>query len=165
MQKLRPFLLLALLLAVGIGFLCLPLRQWFLAWQRQIEGLGAIGPLVMALAYVLMTVLLIPGSALTIGASTLFGFWKGLAIVLFGANLGALCAFLLARTLLREQVSHCAEAHPKLAALDRAFESFEQAYEQRDGILVLLKHIARFIPGLSADPRLVDLLRRIGLPQ
>jgi len=60
---------------------------------------------------------------------------------------------------------YLAMVHAGMGEMDRAFESFEQAYQQRDGILVLLKHIARFIPGLSADPRLADLLRRIGLPE
>ncbi|MGH9799926.1 MAG: hypothetical protein ACRD82_06130, partial [Blastocatellia bacterium] len=49
--------------------------------------------------------------------------------------------------------------------LDRAFDWLEQAYEQREGILVFLKSPAAVVPGLSADPRLADLLRRIGLPE
>lgn len=120
MQKPKPFLLIALLLAVGIGFLFLPIRQWFSLLQGHIEALGPVGPLVVIVAYVALTVLLIPGSALTLGASTIFGLWKGLAIVLIGANLGALCSFLLARTTMRERVAHWAAANPKFAALDRA---------------------------------------------
>lgn len=120
MQKLKPLIPLLVILALGLGFLFLPLRQWLLQLQGQIEGLGAVGPLVVTLAYIIMTLLLIPGSALTLGASTIFGFWKGMAIVLTGANLGALCAFLLARTLLRAKVAQWAEENPKFAALDRA---------------------------------------------
>lgn len=120
MQKLKPFLFIALLLVVGIGFLFLPVRQWFLLLQERIETLGPLGPLVVIVAYVVLTVLLIPGSALTLGTSAIFGLWKGLAIVLIGANLGALCSFLLARTTMREKVAHWAAANPKFAALDRA---------------------------------------------
>lgn len=120
MQKLKPLLLITLLLGAGIGFLFLPIRQGFLLLQGQIEALGTIGPIVVVIAYIAMTVLLIPGSALTFGASTIFGFWKGLVIVLVGANLGALCAFLLARTTMRERVARWAVANPKFAALDRA---------------------------------------------
>ena len=139
MQKLKPFLLLALVLALSIGFLFLPLRQWFWALQEEVEGLGAIGPLVVILAYVLMTVLLIPGSALTLGASALFGFWKGLAIVLCGANLGALCSFLLARTLMRAQVARWADAKPKFAALDHAIG-------QHDFKMVFLARLSPIFP-------------------
>ncbi|HLF83057.1 MAG TPA: hypothetical protein VI837_02660, partial [Blastocatellia bacterium] len=66
----------------------------------------------------------------------------------------------------RQYVLRCyfAMIYAGMGEMDRAFESLEQAYQQRDGILVLLKHIARFIPGLRGDPRLEDLLRRIGLP-
>ena len=52
-----------------------------------------------------------------------------------------------------------------MGELERAFAWLEQAYEQREGMLVVLKDLARLIPGLSPDPRLADLLRRIGLPQ
>jgi TolB-like protein/Tfp pilus assembly protein PilF len=52
-----------------------------------------------------------------------------------------------------------------LGEWDRAFELFEEAYEQREGVLVCLKHLASLIPGFSDDPRLADLLRRIGMPQ
>jgi uncharacterized membrane protein YdjX (TVP38/TMEM64 family) len=120
MQKQKPFLLIALLLAIGIGFLFLPIRQWFLLLHGHIEALGPIGPIVVVVAYVALTVLLIPGSALTLGASTIFGLWKGLVIVLIGANLGALSSFLLARTTMREKVARWAEANPKFAALDHA---------------------------------------------
>jgi uncharacterized membrane protein YdjX (TVP38/TMEM64 family) len=109
-----------MLLTLGIGFLFLPLRQWLLQVQAGIESLGVIAPLVVVLIYVVLTVLLIPGSALTLGAGTIFGFWQGLSVVLLGANLGALCSFLLARTLMRAQVAQWAAGNPKFAALDRA---------------------------------------------
>ena len=107
-------------LAVGVGFLFLPIRAWFAALEGQVAGLGVIGPVVVALAYALLAVLLIPGSALTIGAGTIFGLWTGVAVVIVGANLGAFCSFLLARTFMREKVAKWAEANPKFAALDRA---------------------------------------------
>jgi len=67
----RKTILLGLaVLAVGIGFLFLPIRAWFAALEGHVAGLGVIGPVVVALAYVALTVLLIPGSALTIGAGT-----------------------------------------------------------------------------------------------
>jgi uncharacterized membrane protein YdjX (TVP38/TMEM64 family) len=65
-------------------------------------------------------VLLVPGSVLTIGAAGIFSFWKALAVVVIGANLGALGAFWLTRTFLRERVVQWAAANPKFTALDRA---------------------------------------------
>lgn len=64
--------------------------------------------------------MLTPGSALTIGAGTIFGLWTGVAVVIIDANLGAICSFLLARTFMREEAVRWAETNPKFAALDRA---------------------------------------------
>jgi len=52
-----------------------------------------------------------------------------------------------------------------LGEVDRAFEWLEKSYEQREGLLLTFKHTASRIPGFSSDPRLADLLRRIGLPK
>jgi len=102
------------------ALLLLPFRDWFNQFERYVQGLGALAPVVVAFTYVVTTVLFIPGSALTIGSGTLFGLRTGLLVVFVGANLGALCAFLLARTLLREKVARWAEGNPKFHALDLA---------------------------------------------
>lgn len=116
----KSWLLLVVLLTLSVGFLFLPLRQWFLQAQSTIESFGVLAPLFVIAVYVILTILLIPGSALTLAASALFGFWQGLLIVLTGANLGALASFLLARTLMRKTVTEWAAANPRFAALDRA---------------------------------------------
>src|SRR5574341_2573348 len=101
-MKTRKLIILGVLVAcVAVGVLFLPVREWFMHLEGYVKGLGSIGPVAVALAYVLSTVLFIPGSALTIGSGTLFGLKTGFFVVLVGANLGALCGFLLARTFLR----------------------------------------------------------------
>ncbi|HEX2932153.1 MAG TPA: hypothetical protein VHV54_20675, partial [Candidatus Binatia bacterium] len=62
-----PILLLAVVVA---GFLFLPVRQWFMVFESHVKSLGALGPLAMVLIYVLCTVLLVPGSIVTVGAGT-----------------------------------------------------------------------------------------------
>jgi pyruvate/2-oxoglutarate dehydrogenase complex dihydrolipoamide dehydrogenase (E3) component/uncharacterized membrane protein YdjX (TVP38/TMEM64 family) len=113
---------LIIFIAVDIvaALLLLPFREWFKQFEQYVQGLGALAPVVVAFAYVATTVLFIPGSALTIGSGTLFGLRTGFLVVFVGANLGALCAFLLARTLLREKVARWAEGNPKFHALDLA---------------------------------------------
>ena len=120
MRNLKTILVVAVLIALGVGFLFLPIRQWFLQLEGLVESLGVAGPVAVALAYVAMTVLLIPGSAITIGAGTIFGLGIGVPVVIIGANVGALCAFLLARTFLREKVLRWAESNAKFISLDRA---------------------------------------------
>ena len=120
-MKASKALILTLLFGVIIaGILFLPVRQWFMHFESYVQSLGAIGPAVVVLAYILFTVLFIPGSALTIGSGTLFGLTTGFVVVFLGANLGALSSFLLTRTLLREKVARWAEGNPKFRSLDQA---------------------------------------------
>jgi len=98
----------------------LPVKVWLLALQANIKSFGWLAPVIYALVYVVATILLVPGSVLTLGAAPLFGFWQGLIIVVISANLAALCAFWLARTTLRARVARWAADNPKFAALDRA---------------------------------------------
>jgi uncharacterized membrane protein YdjX (TVP38/TMEM64 family) len=113
-------LLVLVVAALFVGFLFLPIRDWFVHFERYVESLGAVGPVVVVLVYILCTVLFIPGSVLTIGSGTLFGLPTGFMVVFLGANLGALSSFLLARTFLREKVASWAVANPKFSSLDRA---------------------------------------------
>jgi pyruvate/2-oxoglutarate dehydrogenase complex dihydrolipoamide dehydrogenase (E3) component/uncharacterized membrane protein YdjX (TVP38/TMEM64 family) len=120
-MKIRKILLAAVLVAaIAIAVFLLPVRQWFMHFETYVQSLGAVGPVVVVLAYILSTVLFIPGSALTIGSGTLFGLTTGFVVVFLGANLGALCSFLLARTLLRNRVANWAAANPKFRSLDQA---------------------------------------------
>jgi len=119
-MKTKVILFAVLLVTAGVGLLFLPVRLWFSQLEGYVQSLGAVGPVVVALAYVLSTVLFIPGSVITIGSGTLFGLKTGFLVVLIGANLGALCSFLLARTLIREKVARWAESNPKFRSLDQA---------------------------------------------
>jgi pyruvate/2-oxoglutarate dehydrogenase complex dihydrolipoamide dehydrogenase (E3) component/uncharacterized membrane protein YdjX (TVP38/TMEM64 family) len=109
-----------LVAALFIGFLFLPVRQWFMQFEGYVQSLGAVGPAVVVIAYVLCTVLFVPGSAITIGSGTIFGLSTGLIVVVLGANLGALCSFLLARGFLREKVAGWAASNAKFRSLDQA---------------------------------------------
>lgn len=120
MKNRKAIVIALLLLLVGIGFLFLPVKAWTLLLQSWIQSLGWIGPFVFATIYVIATMLLIPGSALTLAAGAIFGLWIGAATVIVGANLGAFCSFLLAKTKLRAKVQEWAAANPKFAALDRS---------------------------------------------
>src|SRR5262245_12289288 len=120
MKSGKVILILVLGVAAGIGFFFLPVRQWFTQIEGYVQSLGSVGPLVVILAYIICTVFFIPGSAITIGSGTLFGLKTGFLVVVIGANLGALCSFLLARTFLREKVERWADGNPKFRSLDQA---------------------------------------------
>ncbi len=116
----KLWLLAFLVVAAVIAIWFLPISHWLKLRQNGIASLGALAPIVYVLVYVATTVLLIPGSLLTLGAGGIFGFWRGFAVVFVGANLGALGAFWLTRTCLRKRVAQWAAGNPKFAALDRA---------------------------------------------
>lgn len=132
------FIVLLVAGAVAAG-LFLPVRQGFLYFESYIQSLGAVGPIAVMAAYVFCTVLLIPGSAISLGAGTIFGLKTGLLVVLVGANLGALCAFLLARGLLREKVASWAAMTPK-------FRSLDQAIGRQGFKMVLLTRLSPLFP-------------------
>ena len=85
-----------------------------------VSGLGAVGVVVFALAYVLATILFVPGSLLTLAAGALFGVVRGTAIVFVAATAGACAAFLRARYLARDRVARRVQKDPRFAAIDRA---------------------------------------------
>jgi uncharacterized membrane protein YdjX (TVP38/TMEM64 family) len=116
----KTLLLIFIVVDVAVALLFLPFREWFLHFETYVQELGAVGPVVVVLVYVAATLLLIPGSALTIASGTLFGLPVGLLVALTGANLGALSAFLLARTRLRAKIALWAEESGKVRLLDRA---------------------------------------------
>jgi pentatricopeptide repeat protein len=51
-----------------------------------------------------------------------------------------------------------------LGDLDKAFEYLQKAYDDRDPILVQLKHSPAVPAGLRNDPRFQNLLNKIGFP-
>lgn len=120
MKTNRAIFMAVLLAAAVAGFLLLPVRQWFLVFEDFVRQLGSLGPLLVIVAYIASTVIFVPGSALTIGSGTLFGLQTGFLVVFVGANLGALCSFLLARSFLRDKVAAWAAVHPKFRSLDKA---------------------------------------------
>jgi len=123
MKLAKKMIVIFVIVDIAAALFFLPFRDWFAQFEQYVKSLGNLGPIAMVFVYVATTILFIPGSALTIGSGTLFGLKTGFFVVLIGANLGALCAFLLARTLLREKVAKWAEGNAKFRSLDRAVGS------------------------------------------
>lgn len=104
-----------LLLLVPAAALFFGLRDQFsfeqlAARQHALRDLVAAHPVLAPLAYLLLYALLVafsvPGaSALSVAAGALFGIPLGAAVVVMGASLGAVLAFLLLRAALGERVA------------------------------------------------------------
>jgi uncharacterized membrane protein YdjX (TVP38/TMEM64 family) len=111
----------AVILMGLIGLLWMfPVRDSLQSLLESIRELGLWGPVVFVAVYLLATVLLIPGSALTLGAGAVFGLGWGLLWVTLGANLGAQAAFLVGRYLARDWVVARVAGRPSFNAIDRA---------------------------------------------
>jgi uncharacterized membrane protein YdjX (TVP38/TMEM64 family) len=112
---------LAILIAFAAVILLLRQASGLLpGFARWVGGLGAAAPIIFAIAYVAATVLLVPGSLLTLAGGALFGVVRGTIIVLIAASLGASAAFLIARYLARDRVARRVQKDPRFAAIDRA---------------------------------------------
>jgi len=116
--RIAVLLILAAVVIAALWFL--PLRSYVIAVLSWTEGLGAWGPVALAVFYVVACVFFLPGSVLTLGAGFLFPFWIGLLAAWVGANLGAAAAFLIGRTVARDWVARKVETSPKFAAIDEA---------------------------------------------
>lgn len=88
--------------------------------QDLIANAGALGPVIFIAAYVAATVLLVPGSVLTLAAGYLYGPALGTALVSVSSTLGAAAAFLVSRYLARPWVERKLTDFPKFKAIDRA---------------------------------------------
>lgn len=91
--------------------------QSLLKW---IQDFGSVSALVFVGTYLLLTVLLIPGSALTLGAGVVFGAIWGSLYAFIGATLGATAAFLIGRYFARDWISKKIEGNSKFKAIDAA---------------------------------------------
>jgi uncharacterized membrane protein YdjX (TVP38/TMEM64 family) len=120
MKSLRAGLWLLGAAAVVAALVLLPVNQWLLTLIERIQGMGPVGAAVFVAAYVAATVLMLPGSVLTLGAGFAYGPVYGTLLVMLASNLGANAAFLLGRTVLRERVSRRIAGDARFSAVDAA---------------------------------------------
>ena len=113
--------------------------QWLQGLISWIRELGGWGPVIFIAAYILCTVLFIPGSLLTLGAGFLFGIIYGSIYVSVASVTGAACAFLIGRYMARDWVAQKLDRFAKWKLLDQAIaaEGFK---------MVCLIRIAPFFP-------------------
>ena len=61
MKASKAIIIVLVLAAIVAGVLFLPVRQWFMEFESYVKSLGAVGPVVVVLVYVLCTVLVHSG--------------------------------------------------------------------------------------------------------
>lgn len=109
-----------IVLGVFLFMRVLPVQDGLDRLAAWLGGVGAVGRVVFGAIYVAATVLLIPGSVLTVAAGAIFGLWWGTVIVSISSTSGAAAAFIIARYLARGKVQRMADRNRTFAAVDRA---------------------------------------------
>jgi uncharacterized membrane protein YdjX (TVP38/TMEM64 family) len=135
----RIVALILIIIALFIAMRFLPVRQWLRNFNDWIGQMGVAGILIFVGVYAVATVLLAPGSILTIGAGFAFGLWKGFVAVSAGATLGASLAFLVARFVAREKIEAIAQRNEK-------FQRIDNAIGEQGAKLVFLLRLSPVIP-------------------
>src|SRR5437667_3543721 len=116
----RLIVLIGIVIALFLTMKFLPVQQWLRNFNDWVGQMGVVGIFIFIIVYGLATVLLAPGSVLTIGAGFAFGLWKGFLAVSAGSTLGAALAFLVARFIARDRVEAIAERNDKFRNIDNA---------------------------------------------
>ncbi|HZR04507.1 MAG TPA: TVP38/TMEM64 family protein [Candidatus Udaeobacter sp.] len=116
----RLLALIAIVIALFLAMKFLPVQQWLGSFNDWVGQMGVAGIFIFIGVYALATVLLAPGSILTIGAGFAFGLWKGFLAVSAGSTLGAALAFLVARFIARGRVEAIAQGNKKFRRIDNA---------------------------------------------
>jgi uncharacterized membrane protein YdjX (TVP38/TMEM64 family) len=120
MKSRRAVLWLVAIAAVGAAVVLLPVNTWLLGLIERIRDMGLAGAAIFFGAYVAATVLVLPGSILTLGAGFAYGPVYGTLLVMLASNVGAVGAFLLGRTVLRERVARRISGDARFSAVDAA---------------------------------------------
>jgi uncharacterized membrane protein YdjX (TVP38/TMEM64 family) len=117
----------------------LPIGSGINLLRSSLAGWGTLGILLFGLLYILSTVLLIPGSALTALAGVIFGIWRGTLIVSLASTVGASLAFVLGRYAFRNSIERRLSAKPRFAAIDRAVTA-------RGWVILALLRLSPIVP-------------------
>ena len=138
-HSIKPLVFVVLLAVLGVAVAFAPVLDWLgvaVVWIQTNRGLAWA---VYVGAYILATVLLIPGSLITLVAGFVFGLPLGVALVSAGSVLGASSAFLIGRFFVRTWAERRIDRLPRFGALDSAVG--EQGF-----MIVLLARLSPLFP-------------------
>jgi uncharacterized membrane protein YdjX (TVP38/TMEM64 family) len=131
--------LIAIIIALFLAMRFLPVQRWLQSFNDWVAEMGTVGILVFIVVYALATVLMAPGSILTIGSGFAFGLWKGFLAVSAGATLGASLAFLVARFIARDKIE-------AIAKRNETFRRIDKAIGEEGAKLIFLLRLSPVIP-------------------
>jgi uncharacterized membrane protein YdjX (TVP38/TMEM64 family) len=119
----RKILLFLLVIGAALAAWFLFLQENLPAFMEWVREQGLWGAVIVGLGYAAATVLMIPGSVITLLTGAIYGPWLGTAVVSPASVLGATMAFLLGRTVFRPTMEARMQGNARFAALQAAIET------------------------------------------
>jgi uncharacterized membrane protein YdjX (TVP38/TMEM64 family) len=128
----------AVIIALCFAWFMLPVGDWLQQFSEWVRSLGVLGVVAIALGYMIGTVLLVPGSAMTIAAGVAYGWWA-FPLVLAAATVGATAAFLVSRHFVQHKVHEAIEGK-------RTFRAAAEAVDEEGWKVLLLLRLSPVVP-------------------
>ena len=113
--------ILGVLLIIGaVAVLGYFFGQYVPDFEQWVKSIGIWGPIIFALAFLVLTGLQVPESVLAVSAGVCFGLVWGIIYVVVVNIAGAIIWYWIARSLLSGKVRQFLAKHPKLQAVEQA---------------------------------------------
>jgi uncharacterized membrane protein YdjX (TVP38/TMEM64 family) len=96
--------------------------DFLMEWLRGFGGLSILSSLAVIFLFVIAAFVFIPRTFLTLGVGGIYGF-SAIPLVMIGATIGSILAFLLARYLFSDRVQRWIDRHPSLRAIANAVDA------------------------------------------
>ena len=138
-NRTKLIFLAGLILLILVVVILLPVNEWVLIGTKWTDSHPTLAWVAYIAAYTAATILIIPGTILTVTAGFLFGAPVGVALVSIGSLSGASCAFLIGRFLARDWAKNRMRNFQKFKALDIATR-------HKGFIIVLLTRLSPLFP-------------------
>lgn len=135
----KPLLLVVFIGAMLVTVALLPVLDWLTVALLWTESHRALAWILFVALYLIATVLVIPGSILTLAAGFAFGVPVGAILVSIGSLAGACAAFLAGRFLARDWVAG-------RIANWRTFDALDKAAGREGFVIVLLTRLSPLFP-------------------
>jgi uncharacterized membrane protein YdjX (TVP38/TMEM64 family) len=135
-KHVKPLILAGALISLLAIVALSPVTEWLRVGIAWIESHPGAAEIAFIATYIVASVLVVPGSILTLAGGFVFGLALGTVLVSTGSVLGAAAAFLVGRFFARDWVAHRVAGLPRFRALDSA--------TRHEGFLIVL--LARLSP-------------------
>ena len=138
-NRTKLILLMGLVLVILIAVILLPIYEWILIGTGWADSHRRLAWFAYIAVYTVATILVFPGTILTLTAGFLFGIPVGIAVVSVGSLSGASCAFLIGRFLARDWAKNRMKRFQK-------FVKLEIATRHKGFLIVLLTRLSPLFP-------------------